>query len=195
VDAGFDRPAHEAATIGEVARIMLRITDGPGSTSRLTQEQAVLRLAGRGLMPAGARPYQGLTGAQLLTVLGGVRTAMGDRARPHVQLSADARPPAPAPPAAAQPPAPQGASPTAEPGASAMASAEGGSPARAEPLPPGATDASIERAPQPPSPSAPQGGQANVAEVRHAEPLPPPPPRPAKPRVWVPGKPLRKPGN
>lgn len=189
IGPGYDRPAHEAATLGEVAQVFGRIADGNATSGRLSQEQAMARMGARGLLPADARPYQGMTGAQLLTVMGGVRTAMGDRERAHVRLTdagaPEAAPPAPATVASLPTPAP--AAPVATPSpmespassntaadASAVASADGSVGAKAEPLPPSATDAALERE------SAPAAAPATP---------------PAKPRVWVQGTPLRKPGK
>jgi len=200
VGSGFDHPAREAATLGEVAQIFLRVSDGTATGDRISQEQALMRMAGRGLMPAQARPYQGMTGAQLLTVMGGVRTAMGDRERPHLQLPGmdaasgamamsqpDVSPPASAAPASPEPIMP---SPV---GSSAVASADGAAGAAAEPLPPSATDASLER----------DAGAAAGRESAPSAATPTPAPTPAivpaaaptKPRVWVSGKPLKKPGQ
>lgn len=187
VESGFDRPAREAATLGEVAKVFVRVSDGAATGDRLSQEQAMTRMAARGLMPADAKPYQGMTGAQLLTVMSGVRTAMGERERPHVRLAAAAEAAPATPPAAATP------SPMESPGvatttgdASTVASADGSLGAKAEPLPPAATDVSIEReaAHTPPAPAA----------------TPAPPPAapaatPTKPREWIQGSPLRKSGK
>jgi hypothetical protein len=199
--------------MGEVAKIMLRISDGAGSAAALTQEQAVLRLAGRGLMPAQARPYQGLTGAQFMTVLGGVRASMGNRERPHLRVAPEfVAPPASA--AAGFAPVP----PARTTDSSAIASAEGGAAAPAEPLPASALDASIEKPTMAPvtdtgersvKPAPPEKAAETAPNspphvelapvVKPAEPSEPPapsaPPSPTKPRVWVPGKPLRKSGS
>ncbi len=189
VESGFDRPAREAATLGEVAKVFVRVSDGAAAGDRLSQEQAMTRMAARGLMPADAKPYQGMTGAQLLTVMSGVRTAMGERERPHVRLAAAAAvEAAPATPLAAATPSPM-ESPgvaTTTSDASTVASADGSVGAKAEPLPPAATDFSIEReaAHTPPAPTA----------------APAPPPAaptatPSKPREWIQGTPLRKSGK
>lgn len=189
IGPGFDRPAHEAATLGEVAQVFGRVADGGAKSDRLSQEQAMARMGARGLLPAEARPYQGLTGAQLLTVMGGMRTAMGDRERAHIRLTdaaaPEATPPAPvtvAPSPTAAPAAPNAtpspmespASPHPAADASAVASADGSVGAKAEPLPPSATDAALER---------------------ESTPAAAPAASPAKPRVWVQGTPLRKPGK
>lgn len=213
VGSGFDHPAHEAATLGEVAQIFLRVSDGTAAGDRVSQEQALKVMAGRGLMPAQARPYQGMTGAQLLTVMGGVRTAMGDRERPHLQVpGTGATPPAMAmtepeavPSASAAPLPPREPVTPSASGSSAVASADGAVSAAAEPLPASATDVALEpdagSAPAPPEPASvePPAATPILAPTAPTPPTPPTPPTipaaPVKPKVWVPGKPLRKPGQ
>lgn len=98
VDARFDRPAREAATIGEVAKVLVRVTDGPrseGVGAGLTQDAAIQRLAARGWLPANVKAFQGLSGAQFLTLLSGATEAMaghrGDHAdRPSVKFEEEA---------------------------------------------------------------------------------------------------------
>jgi hypothetical protein len=79
VERTFDRPAHEAATIGEVSKVLARIADGPGTGGSLSQDRAVSRLVTRGWLPVQARAYQGLTGAQLVTLAGDVREDLAAR--------------------------------------------------------------------------------------------------------------------
>lgn len=68
VDSSFDRPPREAATIGEVSRMVVRVLDRTGD--ELSQEQAVAKLVDLSILPPPARPIQGLTGAQLVSILG-----------------------------------------------------------------------------------------------------------------------------
>ena len=71
----FDRPPREAITIGEACTILARMMD-PADSDALTQEQAVARIAlARGL-PENLKPYQGITGSQLLSVLGAVHDSV-----------------------------------------------------------------------------------------------------------------------
>lgn len=82
VDPGFNRPAREAATIGEVAKVLVRVTDGPRSAgvgAGLTQDAAIQRLAERGWLPRSAKAFQGLSGAQYLTLVAGATEAMAGR--------------------------------------------------------------------------------------------------------------------
>jgi hypothetical protein len=189
VDLSFSRPALEASTLGEVAKVMLRVSEGSAMAGRYNQEQAMLRLAGRGLMPVQAQPYQGMTGAQFVTVLAGVRESMDDRPRPRIRLvNAESIPPAVP---ASEPPA------ATLSDSSAIASADGGAGAAGEPIPASALDRSIEKPVMAPvvdvvEPAAAFGESAT-------EPLPAATPAatssapPSKPRVWVSGTPLRKP--
>lgn len=114
VAANFDRPGREAVTVGEVCRIAVAIVDGRQQREAMTQEQAVARVAAFSPLPSSLRPYQGITGAQLITVLGGVHDAMLNSAGANAAPSAPASPsPTPArAPAPAPAPAP---SPAAEP--------------------------------------------------------------------------------
>lgn len=84
IDSRFDRPAREAATIGEVSKVLVRVTDGPrspGVGAGLTQDAAIQRLAARGWLPGNAKAFQGLSGAQFLTLLSGATESMaGHRA-------------------------------------------------------------------------------------------------------------------
>ncbi len=68
------RPPREAATIGEVSRIMVRMM---GDKQRLPPAKATQRLQTMGLLPPEARHYQGLTGAQMVSLLGQVEEALG----------------------------------------------------------------------------------------------------------------------
>lgn len=68
------RPPLEAATVGEVSRIIVRMM---GDKKRVTPARATERLITLGLLPPQIHHYQGLTGAQLVSVLGQVEEALG----------------------------------------------------------------------------------------------------------------------
>lgn len=108
LEENFDRPPREAVTIGEVAVMIERVI-----TDRVDQsyDRATARLASRGILPESARPNQGLTGSQMLAVLGATEDfllAQGEAmdegeplvvippARPQRQEPAAVTPPAPA---------------------------------------------------------------------------------------------------
>lgn len=122
VDASFQRPAREAATIGEVSRMLVRVVKGSAG-EKLNAEESIAELASMGIVPPEARPIQGLTGAQLVSMLG----ASDDRMRasgigrvaqpkPATQSSDSAKPAAAPRPAVAKPPSPQPAAKPIEPG-------------------------------------------------------------------------------
>jgi hypothetical protein len=73
VPEGYDRPARQAVTMGEVAGMVARILEGRRSE---TEEEALAKLVHREIAPASVRVNQGLTGAQLVSITGGVRDAM-----------------------------------------------------------------------------------------------------------------------
>lgn len=73
VDSGFASPARQAVTMGEIASMATRILEGKPAA---TQEDAMARLVRREIAPAAARANQGMTGAQLVSIAGGVRDAM-----------------------------------------------------------------------------------------------------------------------
>jgi hypothetical protein len=73
LDPSFTRPPLEAATVGEVARLLVHIADGPDAGRGLSQDRAVSRLVTRGWLPAQAKSHQGLTGPQLLTLIRSAR--------------------------------------------------------------------------------------------------------------------------
>lgn len=158
----FNRPPLEAATAGELARLALRLTEGE-SAARTNQEQALMRLASRGMVPMSVKPYQGVTGAQLISVMSGVRGEIGNRPMARVALADEPVPAIAEVVPAVTPPAPQ----TLPTGSSAVASADeegatsGGG--RAEPLPESARDPSLEE------------------------------PKPVNDPKWVPGRPLKRP--
>lgn len=68
------RPPREAATVGEVSRIMVRMM---GDKRRVTPARATERLQTMGLLPPESRHYQGLTGAQMVSLLGQLEEALG----------------------------------------------------------------------------------------------------------------------
>ena len=68
------RPPREAATLGEVSRILVRMM---GDKRKVSPARATERLQTMGLLPQETRHYQGLTGAQLITLLGQVEEALG----------------------------------------------------------------------------------------------------------------------
>lgn len=74
VEPAFDRPAREACTIGEVSVLVARLLRTP---EPVTPELATRSLIERGVLPEVVRPYQGLTGAQLVSMLGYASDAMG----------------------------------------------------------------------------------------------------------------------
>lgn len=76
IDPGFDRNPREAATIGEVARMLVHIRDGE-RVGRISQDRAVSRLVTRGWLPTQAKAYQGLTGVQLISLVGAARREAG----------------------------------------------------------------------------------------------------------------------
>lgn len=73
VSPNFDRPGNEASTIGEVSQMLLGVLEGQRPENK---EVALQRLVRRGIAPATARVNQGLTGAQLVSLVGGIRDAM-----------------------------------------------------------------------------------------------------------------------
>lgn len=132
----FDRPALEAVTVGEVAKMAVAIMDGRREGPSPTPEQALTRVARVSPIPSTLRPYQGITGAQLLSMLGGVHDAMGARqemesasavepmqpVQPIAAPAAATAPVAPVAPAVVEPPqhaeAPTAVEPVRAPGAS-----------------------------------------------------------------------------
>lgn len=91
----YARPAHQAVTMGEVSTMAVKLLEG----RRLDQAGALEKLAQRGIAPASLKTMQGLTGAQLVSIAGGIRDAMtveGVRrvAAPNVEISRPSRAPA-----------------------------------------------------------------------------------------------------
>lgn len=201
VDRSFSRPAHEAATVGEVSQIMARVMGLNGSSPHA----AVASLSKAGVLPEGLTAQQGISGRQFLALLGRSYdwlqrdqfAASAERplaARPPaVDLEGQAtargepRPASPAP-AAAEPRQPAATTtpramaeplpdlPKREPVATRTPT-----PAPAAPAP---TTPAAKDQPQPPPP-APAPAPAPAAE----EPAKPAAPTP---RPWVGGKPLGK---
>ncbi|MFN7022608.1 MAG: hypothetical protein ACK4WH_14960 [Phycisphaerales bacterium] len=125
IDAAFDRPAREAVTIGDVSRMLVLVVDDPATTGRLSQERAVSRLVTRGWLPAQAKSYQGLTGAQFVTLVATARDQLASSGRTPPPMAAAeqrapdapvARPrPEPLPVVAAEPERPAAAAPPPAP--------------------------------------------------------------------------------
>lgn len=79
------RPPREAATVGEVSRIIVRMM---GDKKRVTPARATERLTAMGLLPPAIHHYHGLSGAQLVSLLGQVEEALGPADLAAVRLSA-----------------------------------------------------------------------------------------------------------
>ena len=122
MDCSCDNGAGEGAA--SLMRSMMRAT----SPAPLSQEQSIARLAQWGLIPARVKPYQGITGAQLVTVLAGVRESRGPIAR---RIPVDFRP------EPAHPRVPDIARASAEANATGATSSE-------NPVQPEATDPALE---------------------------------------------------
>lgn len=166
----FSRPAREAATAGELARLAVHLSDGD-DVSGLTQDAALSRLTARGAIPVSVKAYQGVTGAQLLSVMSVVRLANQDRPMARVMLgdgAAGSSVAAAAPVPVAPSPRSSAVASAADAGAGEVGGAGvagGGGPA--EPLPDSARDPALEQ------PTA----------------------APANDPTWVPGRPLKRPEN
>lgn len=92
----FSRPAREATTIGEVAAMTARVLDrSPGARS-LSNEQALSTLVEHGMLPPPARVHQGLTGAQLVSILGQLDDHLREAGAGRIPLPRSAAAPAPA---------------------------------------------------------------------------------------------------
>lgn len=163
LEATYDRPGREAATIGEVSSLLVRVVDGP---QRISQERAVARLVATRMLPFGAEPFQGLTGAQLITLVGGTSDLLRVQGR-GLPGSNPPTPPTPITP----PPLPEAATPPT-------------------PLP---VPASVPAAAEAPRPEPMHDPAPTVAPF--GEPAPPPPAPPPAPPAYEPGTPLRKPGT
>lgn len=77
VPAEYAFPPRQAATAGDVAQVLGVILDGPGAAGK-TPEEALKALVSRGLAPAALRPNQGLTGAQLVSIIGAARDQLAE---------------------------------------------------------------------------------------------------------------------
>jgi hypothetical protein len=156
LEENFDHPPREAVTIGEVAVMVERVM-----TDRVDQsfEGATSRLASRGILPESARASQGLTGSQMLAVLGAAEDLMA--AQPEGMATDE---PLVVEPSARPAPAPEPAPAAGEPAApdeDAFAGFEtGGEPAKV---------VSPEDTIPSPAPAAPDDEQRVVKEI---EPLP-----------------------
>lgn len=144
------RPPREAATTGEISRMIVRMM---GDKRPLTPAKATQRLQSLGLLPAEIKHYQGMTGAQFVSLLGQVEEALGPAAVAAIRTEAHAnwntqvavddsesegeraeiaREPEPAP----TPARPAAIDPTPEPAVSATDPAPVEPPAAAQPAPP-----------------------------------------------------------
>ncbi len=73
LDAKFDRPPREAATVGEVAQLVAGGMKRPGATS---ESSAVSDMKEIGVLPEFVSENSGVSGAQLLTILGHAEDAL-----------------------------------------------------------------------------------------------------------------------
>lgn len=76
LDSAFARPAREASTIGEVSSMVVRVLGRTGPGQGDDPQQAVAELVSLSILPPPARTQQGLTGAQLVSILGGADDVM-----------------------------------------------------------------------------------------------------------------------
>lgn len=81
------RPPREAATTGEISRMIVRMM---GDRRPLTPAKATQRLQSLGLLPADIKHYQGMTGAQFVSLLGQVEEALGPAALASIRTEAHA---------------------------------------------------------------------------------------------------------
>lgn len=107
IPKSFDRPARQAVTMGEVSAMGIRLLEG----RTLSQEDALAKLMQRGIAPASARYNQGLTGAQLVSITGGLRDAMRIEGVKRVSAPVVAEPVKPVAVAAEAPKAERAAAP------------------------------------------------------------------------------------
>lgn len=92
---GFSRPAREAVTVGEVSVLIAR-AEQPGR--EIDPQAAVDVLVASGALPSTIRPNQGITGAQLLSVIGHAADARRESGTaPASPMTPPAATPAPAP--------------------------------------------------------------------------------------------------
>ncbi|MBX3404776.1 MAG: hypothetical protein KF699_15305 [Phycisphaeraceae bacterium] len=81
------RPPREAATTGEISRMIVRMM---GDRKPLTPAKAAQRLQSLGLLPPESTHYQGMTGAQFVSLLGQVEEALGPAALAAIRAEAHA---------------------------------------------------------------------------------------------------------
>jgi hypothetical protein len=84
----YARPARQAVTMGEVSTMAINLLED----RNLDQAAALNKLVQRGIAPPSAKANQGLTGAQLVSIAGGLRDAMRIEgvkrvAAPHIEIS------------------------------------------------------------------------------------------------------------
>lgn len=158
------RPPREAATTGEISRMIVRMM---GDKRPLTPAKATQRLQSLGLLPAEIKHYQGMTGAQFVSLLGQVEEALGPAAVAAIRTQAHANWNT------------QVAVDDSESDSAREEVARTPEPAQAPVRP-----APIEPAPAP---------AASVAEPSPAE--PPAATEPATPSPWIKGTPLRRPNR
>jgi hypothetical protein len=198
---GFDRPAREAITVGEACRILARMM---GESATISQEQAVERVASVGGLPANLKTYQGITGAQLMSVLGAVHDAVTPKSAPTA--------PCTAPNTTTEQPAGFERAPVAMPeAAGGQRSNESVTVSESEHAEPVVKDVAQTSAPNPaPAATPAPNASAPPAAATPSQPTPAPSapgaapappsaapaaPAPAKgPAQFVPGRPVRKPG-
>ncbi len=82
IPRSFDRPAREAVTIGELASMLAPIFVGQPTPS---SSDALSTLQARGVTIGTGQPNQGLTGAQLVSVLGTTQDALASAGVQKVQ--------------------------------------------------------------------------------------------------------------
>jgi hypothetical protein len=73
IPSSFNRPGRQAVTVGEVAAILSAIAE---PKTRRTQEQSIAWLVESGILTQRLPAFQGLTGAQLVSLVGGVQDLM-----------------------------------------------------------------------------------------------------------------------
>lgn len=73
INPGFNKPALEASTLGEVAQTLARVRRGGQG---VTIDEAMRELIASKAIPPTSKAVQGVTGAQLVSVMGSVQDAM-----------------------------------------------------------------------------------------------------------------------
>jgi hypothetical protein len=156
---GFDRPGNQAVTIGEVSAMLARVL---GQTPP-DQASAVRALVSRGALPATAEANQGLTGAQLVSMVGMTQDAMAAEGVARVEAPVVA---------VAAAPKPEAPKPAATP---ESAPAPTPAVAQAEPAPPAPVAPAVANAPEQPDPAEavqPTPLRSEPAAVAQAAPTP-----------------------